>query len=84
MNNTPKNKFALPIVLLILAIGFWLWSINYLNNSMANRRLQKQSAKTTTVPDNARLTDDKLDMEINAVMESNIDTEISNIDTEFK
>ena len=75
---TTTNKIWIMVGLLILSIGFWLWSGDYLDKMMAQREMKKQAATLGTP-----ISDTELDAQIDAALQQDSELELKTIDSEF-
>lgn len=75
---TTTNKIWLLIGLLILSVGFWLWSEDYLTKTMFQREMKQRALETGTP-----ISDTELDMQIDAALLLDSELELKAIDSEF-
>ncbi len=72
------NKIWIMVGLLMISVGFWLWSGDYLDKMMAQREMKKQTATLGTP-----ISDTQLDQEIDAALQADSELELKAIDSEF-
>jgi hypothetical protein len=76
---TTTHKIWLLIGLLILSVGFWLWSEDYyLNKTMFQKEMKQQVVEIGTP-----ISDTELDMQIDTALLLDSEIELKAIDSEF-
>jgi flagellar biosynthesis/type III secretory pathway M-ring protein FliF/YscJ len=79
MNNTSSTKKVwILLALLVVSIGFWLWSREYLLQAI-ERRDEAQKVMQKGKP----LSDEELDNQIDLTLDQSIELEIKEIEKEF-
>jgi hypothetical protein len=78
MKKTSTQKIIIALVLLLVAIGFWMWSQGYLNEVVQKRSVQQRSTQQI-IP----LSDEELNKQVDLTLDQSIELEIKDIEKEF-
>jgi hypothetical protein len=77
------KKISILTVLLIIAIGFWLWSREFLKERMMEKNMGRDMIMQEYVPTGEPISDIEMDSEIDAALMLDSELELRSIDGEF-
>ena len=77
------KKIAILIGLLIIATGFWLFSREFLKESIMKRQQAALMSNPEYVPTGEPISDTEIDSEINGALMMDSEIELKKVDSEF-